>query len=154
MKNEKEIAKIFTPFLRTAYNYDTNKAGDESGLSCPEPTMAQQQFKDETDINTIVKRFGITGELPTNVRMPTYQDYEEIYDYHSAMNATRLATESFNKMPAEIRARFGNDPGLFVDFCANEGNRVEAEKLGLVPAQVLEAKGKEEQKTDTPPKTA
>lgn len=153
MSTDKSVPKLFAKFLRTAYNYDTNAAGDESGLSCPEPTMAQQQFREETDINTIVKRFGITGELPTNVRMPTYNDYDEIYDYHTAMTATRQAQESFDKMPAEVRTRFNNDPALFVDFCSNEGNRVEAEKLGLVmPIQQVvtpDPLKKEDIKTET-----
>ena len=50
------------PFLRTPYNYDVDKVSDETGLSCPEVTLAQQNFKDETDINYIVRQFGITGE--------------------------------------------------------------------------------------------
>lgn len=55
------------PFLRTPYNYDMNAAGDESGLRCEDATRAQQQFKEESDINTIVARFGLTGEMPDNL---------------------------------------------------------------------------------------
>lgn len=123
-------------FLRTAYNYDKNAASDESGLSCPEPTLAKQSFKEECDINTIVERFGITGQLPQNVRMPTYGDFEQVYDFHTAMNAIRAAEESFMAMPAKIRARFQNDPQQFVEFCSDENNREEAAKLGLAAAKV------------------
>jgi len=124
--------KIKAPFLRTQFNYDTNEAGDESALHCKDPTLAQQQFQDECDINTIVKRFGITGQLPTNVAMPTYGNFEQVFDYHTAMNTIRAADVAFYSMPADVRARFHNNAGEFVDFCSNEKNRDEAIKLGLV----------------------
>lgn len=120
------------PFVRSPYNYDKDAVSFASGLSCPEPTMAQQQFRDETDINTIVERFGITGQLPTNVRMPQYGDFLEVVDFHTAQNAIRQAEESFMTLPANIRERFGHDPAAFVDFCSDDANLDEARKLGLV----------------------
>lgn len=132
------------PFLRTAYNYDRNAASDESGIDCqqvvdPEtgelvatPSMAKQSFAEECDINVIVKRFGLSGNLPVGVRMPTFGDFEDVPTYHEAMNAIRAADEAFLSMPAEVRARFGNDPGAFVEFCSLDSNREEAVRLGLV----------------------
>ncbi|AXH73466.1 MAG: internal scaffolding protein [Microviridae sp.] len=119
-------------FLRTEFNYDTNKASRESGLECKEETMTKQAFAEECDINTIVRRFGLTGQLPENVRAPTYGDFTEIPNFHAAMNSIVMAREAFDKMPADIRYRFANDPGRFVDFCSDDRNRAEAEKLGLV----------------------
>lgn len=118
-------------FLRTPYNYDTNQASDESGLKCLDDSKAKQSFQEECDINTIVKRFGITGQLPEGVRAPTYGDFTNTFDFHTAMNAIASARESFDRMPAEVRARFNNDPGAFVDFCSNEDNLAEMEKMGL-----------------------
>lgn len=120
------------PFFRSAFNYDRNQASDEAGLMCEEETLAKQSFKEECDINTIVRRFNVTGELPTDVRMPTFGDFTGVKDFHSAANAIAAANEAFDAMPAEVRARFRNDPALFVDFCSDEGNREEAVKLGLV----------------------
>ena len=51
-------------FLRTPYNYDLDAASNESGLACEEPSLAQQHYKDECDINTILQKFNITGLLP------------------------------------------------------------------------------------------
>lgn len=124
-------------FLRTGYNYDMNQAGDESALECQDATLAKQSFAEEVDINTIVRRFNITGELPTNVRMPSYGDFSGVFDFHTAMNAVAQANESFDAMPAEVRARFHNNPDEFVNFCANPENLEEARKLGLVPAQEI-----------------
>jgi len=121
-------------FLRTPYNYDTMEASDASALDCQDPSLAQQHARDECDINTIVKRFGLTGELPNGVRAPQYGDFTAATDYHTAMNAVIAANESFMQLPADVRTRFNNDAGAFVDFCSDENNRAEAEKLGLVVA--------------------
>lgn len=122
-------------FLRTPYNYDTMAASDESAITCLDASLAQQHAKEESDINTIVRRFGLTGELPSGVRMPQYGDFVGIGDYHSALNAVKAADSSFMELPADLRTRFDNDPAKFVEFCSDESNRAEAEKLGLVQPQ-------------------
>jgi len=119
---------------RVPYRYDVDAASVASQLVTPEPTRAQQQFKDEVDINTIAKNFGMTGRLPENVRMPTFADFCEVEDYQTALNAARRAAHSFMEMPAEVRARFENNPQKFLEFCSDASNRDEAIKLGLVPS--------------------
>lgn len=116
-------------------NYDPNDATAAHSLVCPEESRAKQSFKEECDINTILKRFKITGQLPENVRMPTYDDFTEVTDFQTAMDAIVAARESFAQMPANVRARFHNDPAEFVDFCSNPDNRPEAARLGLVPPE-------------------
>jgi phage internal scaffolding protein len=79
--------------------------------------MAQQQFREECDINTIMERFGRTGELVAPIRMPQYGDFDGVNDYHSAMNAIVEAQSAFDSLPAKVRARFSNDPAEFLEFC-------------------------------------
>lgn len=148
------------PFLRTPYNYDMNDAGDEDAIRCREPTLTQQHHIEECDINTIVERFNITGQLPDNVRMPQFGDFEGIFNYHDAMNAIRQAEESFMAMDGKIRARFNNDAGKFVEFCTDPQNRDEAIKLGLIPVPpgpgpepALPAGLKKEEPIKSPPST-
>lgn len=119
------------PFLRSPYNYDTDAASNESGLVCSDPSLAQQQFRDESDINNILRQFNITGQLPAAVQIPQYGDFTEVTDYHSALNLVQKADEAFMGLPAHIRARFDNDPGALLDFVNDEANRAEAEKLGI-----------------------
>lgn len=126
------------PFLRSSFNYDTDAASRESGLRCSDVTLAKQSFQEECDINVIVRRFGLTGQLPTGVRAPTYGDFSDVVDFHTAMNAVAQAGEAFDRMPAEIRARFHNSPQEFVEFCSQESNREEASKLGLVVPKAAE----------------
>lgn len=122
-------------FLRAPHNYDVDAASAASGLACDEPTLTQQHFAEEADINTIVRRFKITGELPSAQTVPTFADFEEAVDYHQALNQLRHAEEAFMALPAEVRRRFENDPGRLVAFVSDEANRAEAEGLGLVVRQ-------------------
>lgn len=124
---------IRNSFCRAPGNYDVDKASFEAALFIdPAESKTQQQFRDETDINEIVRRFGLTGELPDNVRVPVSGDFTGITDFHSAMNAVREAQESFDALPAETRARFANDPQNLMEFVADGRNRDEALKLGLI----------------------
>lgn len=123
---------IIAPFMRTPHNFDRDVNSVETGTSCPEETLAQQQFRDECDINTILERFGITGMVPTNVRQPLTEDFIDAMDYQSALNALMEAEQSFMEMPAKVRAEFQNDAGKFIDFFGREENRERAIELGLI----------------------
>lgn len=130
-------------FVRNPYNYDVEAASDESGINCQEyvtedgeivktPSLTKQSFAEEVDINTIVRRFGLTGQLPENVRAPTYADFEEVVDYQTALNAVLAAQSAFMELPANVRERFGNDPQKFVEFTSDDNNKDEARRLGLL----------------------
>jgi len=123
-------------FLRTEFNYDMREAGRACALVCLDKSRAQQSGKAEADINTIVRRFKLTGQLPSDVRVPRYVDFESVTTFHEALSLVREAGEAFMRMPAYVRARFGNDPEGFLAFVENPENRDEALKLGIlnVPA--------------------
>lgn len=130
-------------FVKSAFNYDKRANSLSSALVIPDDPekecLTKQEFKEECDINTLLRRFAITGQMPEGVRLPVYGDFEQINDFHSAANAIAMASESFDAMPAEIRERFSNDPEKFVAFCLDDRNREEARKWGLVPPAELEA---------------
>ena len=121
-------------FIRSSFNYDRDDVSKETGLFCEDESLAIQSAEEETNINTIVKRFGLTGELPGDIAMPQSGDFTNIPDFHSAMNLIRKTQEEFMKVPADIRARFGNDPQAFMAFCEDDNNREEARRLGLLKA--------------------
>lgn len=129
----KETGEIeWKPFIKTPFNFDRDDASLATGLACEDETLAQQQFKEECDINTILERFGQTGEVPTNVRQPLDMDFIEAYDFQSAQNALVEAQQAFDAMPAKVRERFKNDPAEFIEFFQLEENRAEGERLGLI----------------------
>jgi len=123
------------PFVRNPYNYDMALVSQETGLNCEDPSLAQQHMKDECDINVIVERFGVTGQLPVAPLEPTYGDFSGVSDYHSAMNAIRASEEAFMALPAKIRAKFDHDPNALLEFLQNETNRDEAIELGLIDGE-------------------
>lgn len=118
--------------VRSYLGYDADAVSDVTGLKCEDVSRARQSEKDEADINVIVKNFGITGRMPSGVRMPTYGDFDTVSDYASAIEAVRSAEASFMAMPADVRKRFGDDPQAFVEFCSDAKNAEEALKLGLL----------------------
>jgi phage internal scaffolding protein len=119
-------------FVRNPYNYDMALVSQESGLECKDPSLAQQHMKDECDINVLVERFGVTGQLPQTPIEPTYGDFSGVSDYHSALNAIKAADTAFMGLPAQLRAKFDHDPNALLQFLQNEQNRDEAIMLGLI----------------------
>lgn len=129
------MAKINAPFVRNPYNYDMAAVSQDTGLKCEDISLAQQHMRDECDINVIVERFGVTGQLPVTPLEPTYGDFSGVGDYHSALNKI-IATESdFMALPAALRARFNHDPMELVNFLFDEANRSEAIELGLIDGE-------------------
>lgn len=125
-------------FVRSAYNYNADDVSRETGSSDVDgESLTQQSFKEECDINTIVRRFGLTGTMPQGIVPPTYQSFEGIFDFHTAMNAIAQARESFDAMPAEVRLRFKNDPQAFVEFCSDKKNLKEMRDMGLAIPEVI-----------------
>lgn len=106
----------------------------EGDLLCKDPSLAQQQFGVEVDINVMLERFGVTGQMPTSVRLPSYGDFTQVTDFRSGLHTIMHARDEFMKLPAKLRSRFQNDPQQFMDFCLDKGNLDELRKLGLAPA--------------------
>lgn len=144
------------PFVRSAFNYDMHAASEACGTVNEEPSLTRQADALDANINTIVKRFGLTGQIPQVQVPPTYDDFGAVFDFQSAANVIRAAQESFNQLDAEVRARFNNDPGRYVDFCQNPDNIPEMRKMGLAlpepPAIIPPPPVKVEVVNSTPPK--
>lgn len=120
-------------FTRSPFNYDRNEASNESAVVFPEETLAQQHFKEQCDINRIVAQYVKTGLAPQSVATPMAEDFVGITDYHTAMNAIRRGDEAFSSLSADVREKFKNDPGRFVDFCLDPENLDEVIAFGLAP---------------------
>lgn len=120
-------------FIRSAYNYSMDQETKISGLSCPEPTLTDQSFIEECDINTIVENFGLTGMLPQNLQVPTSGDFSDALDYQQSLNLLIMANRAFMELPANVRSRFGNDAQEFVRFASDPENLDACRELGLAP---------------------
>lgn len=102
------------------------------GISTSPISNVQQHFKDDCDINKLIKRFTNGGQIPQrDPSLYSFGDFTAI-DYQSALDVVMLADEQFGTLPAEVRERFGNNPAKLLGFLEDENNREEAVKLGLV----------------------
>lgn len=97
-------------------------------------SRTKQSFKDECDINIILKKYNLTGQLPAMKNNPLFGDFSQIQDYQESMNIILKAEEQFNSLPAVLRERFKNDTGAFLDYMNNDANKEEMIKLGLIEA--------------------
>jgi len=100
------------------------------------PSRTKQAFRDECDINLIMKRFkkvmdGDFLERFNGFVGGQFGDFSEVTDYRSAIEQIREARGVFDALPSIVRKRFGNDPAEFLDFCHNPANLDEMRKLGL-----------------------
>lgn len=119
-------------FVRSAFNFDTDLVSLQTGLSCPEETLTQQNTAEETDINYIVATFTRTGILPQAQILPTYGDFSGVSDYREALELIQEADNAFNALPADVRAHFDNNPALYLDFVENGSDVDLASKLGII----------------------
>lgn len=101
-----------------------------------EPSRTKQSFKDECDINHIMKKFKkVMGvdylEKFNGYVSGQFGDFSDVADYRSAIEQVRRAESVFMALPAIVRKRFENDPAQFLDFCHDPKNLDEMISMGL-----------------------
>lgn len=134
-KAAQELRKAAIPKWRQQYvDPEADELlGLETGISVPpEEDMTVQSFKDDADINVLVRRFGVTGNLPAARAEPFYGDFSSVGTYQEALDRVREAEAAFLTLPGEVRERFRNNPGALISFVGNDANLEEARRMGLV----------------------
>lgn len=97
------------------------------------PEMTQQHFKDECDVNVMVRRFGREVWTPRpDAPVGRYGDFAEAPDFLEAQLLLNRAAAQFNSLPAKVRRRFDNDPAKLLAFVGDKSNTDEARELGLL----------------------
>jgi phage internal scaffolding protein len=125
--------------VKNPITYDRDKNSALSTIKFSKPSLTKQSFRDECDINNILFKFNVTGQLPVGSVQPQYGDFSGITDYQSALNAVMAAQDSFLALPAKLRAKFGNDAAAFVEFASDEANKDEMKALGLLREETAQA---------------
>lgn len=125
----------------TYKEHDFVNVEDPKGLDCSVlPSRTAQEFREEVDINTIAERYRLTGELPVNVPQVLEADFENVSSFQEAMNLVVAARESFDAMPAAVRAEYHNSAEEFVRRLSDPEEYATAERLGLVRPEVQAAR--------------
>lgn len=101
-----------------------------------ENSRVEQSHKDKTNINSIMRKYIRQGTVPISGKIPIFGDFTGNTDFHTTQNKIVEAKEKFMKVPSEIRKKFNNDVGEFIEFANNPENQQELENMGLLPKAV------------------
>lgn len=102
-----------------------DSAAVEFGVS-----MTQQHFKDECDINNILKSY--RGKIPACEEPAFFMDCT-VNDLQSAYSIAEDIGSRFESLDSEVRAKFNNNPLELLEFVHNADNQTAAIELGLLP---------------------
>ena len=113
----------------------TEEIEDEDGNKIEVSTSrTKQAFKDQCDINKILKKSQIRGSISHLLKYPepVYGEFDGEFGLLEATEKIAKANEIFNDLPSEIRNEFNNDALAFVKFA---GDPLNNDKLrDLLPA--------------------
>ena len=101
-----------------------------------EPSRTKQAFKQECDINHIMKKFKkVAGSEFLNQYQGylggQFGDFSEVVDYRTALDQINRSKAVFEALPSVLRKRFDNDPAKFLDFVQDSNNSKELVEMGL-----------------------
>lgn len=103
------------------------------GLEFNEPSMTEQHFKDECDINNIIAQYEATGVMPQGDRKPMFGDFDKFpQDLMSSRQMFDEATARFMELPSRLRKQFDNDPTKLLGWLQDPSNYEQAVEYGLL----------------------
>lgn len=80
-------------------------------------SMTQQEFKEECDVNNILKRYKQTGNLELlNRTNGKFLDVSDSGTYQEAMNIVVQAQQTFDQLPSDLRKKLANDPTRLLEI--------------------------------------
>lgn len=119
------------------YDETGNQIRNRTVLDCQkavengEEIRVEQSHKTEVDINKIVRKHG--NDIVASVANMQNWRFDDVTgnDFQEVMNKMIHAKEQFEKIPSEIRDKFGNDAAAFMDFVYQPENHDQMVKWGL-----------------------
>lgn len=103
-------------------------------VECDPLKGAKQSFKEECDINNIVRKYQATGMVThVEANAGVYADVSGATDFRSALDRVKAANKVFMGLDPETRGALNNSPAEFLDLLADPSRRSEMEELGLLP---------------------
>lgn len=105
-----------------------------AATECKDPSLTQQHFTEDADVNTIARRFALDkGPMPHVPIDPRYYgDLSDVPDLRTALDLVRDAENRFMDLPPALRARFDNQPSRLWDWINDPFNADQAVALGLL----------------------
>lgn len=122
MASKPTVRGRFTPRVRNGVDFTDSVV------------RTKQSFKDECDINNIMRKFVRTGVVSHVNRFGARYGFAPALEYRDALHIVAEAQLMFAALPAKVRKRFGGDPEEFLAFVQDPANTDEARELGLIMA--------------------
>lgn len=119
-----------------------------------EPSLTQQQFHDQTDVNAIMRKYHKSGMIDhLNLAQGQYIDLSSVPDYQTALQTVIDADKAFMTIPSNVRRRFNNNPAELIQFLQDPNNAEEAYDLGLTNSPPFLEESNPTQPLSPPPKS-
>lgn len=127
------MSKIHFP---SCYDMEVEKRG----ITFTEPTRTKQDYKEECDINTIMRKYEATGIVShVSAMQPFYADVLEYGDLQDAYAIMDKAQQAFDALPASLRQELDNDPRNLVGYISNPANKEKCIEYGIFNRPVMES---------------
>lgn len=129
------------PKFKTQFNHIPASSRD---LICEQPSLTDQSFKQEADINHLMARYRQCGSFYNpldpvrhNRPLPQFGDFSALPDLSSAIITVAHAQEMFARLPAEIREACNHDPAAFLALQKNPEMQDLLTKYGLIEKKTV-----------------
>lgn len=123
----------------------------EVELEFTKPSLTQQHFKDECDINHIVATYQETGIMPQGERQPLFGDFAGIpTSFQESQSLFKEAQDKFYALPSDFRKMLDNSPQKLLEFMSNPANIDACVQVGLFNKPPESAPKNKSQKPDNP----
>lgn len=88
------------------------------------PSLTQQQFKEDCDINLVLKKYGVHHDYVPGQVAIGIENFRDLSiapkDLTEAMAIVQHANESFMDLPAELRRAVGDDARVLLELSSSE----------------------------------
>lgn len=97
------------------------------GCTFVKPSLTSQEFKDEVDINNVLKKYAAQAKLlglPISEVLPPlssdqFSDVSNYDDFISSMNKIATMKQTFENLPSDVRRKYGDRVEDFVKGLSN-----------------------------------
>ena len=117
-----------------------------SGLTCLKPSMTSQEFKEECNINVLLKKYAVQAKLlglPLSEVIPqptsdNFGDFTDVDDFQTAMNRVAEVNNMFSNLPADIRDQCNNKPENFLRMLHDDKRYKEFVDRGILDREQVQ----------------
>lgn len=137
------MQSIFDDMSTDSTIYSRYKRPVVDGVKFEKPSMTQQHFKEQCDINRILDSYRVkaralgvsVSELMPKLGSEQFADVSNLDDYLTAQNRISQVNQMFEALPAEVRRSFDDDPSNFVAALGDSNNYSKFADLGILDKQ-------------------